>query len=128
MTWPTLTVPGRIRGKKNRARIIRNRRTGALGLIQEKESVAWERAAVALLRAQWAPRPALAVPLRLVCQVRIHPQQRGDLTNYLSAASDALEKAGVVANDRLFVHITATRTTDRQNPGVTMTLRPIDEA
>ena len=119
----TLTILGRPGTKKNRPQLFRNKRTGKPMLIQSKEARAWEASAVTQLRLQWKG-PALTVPCRLDCIFYVHPQQRGDTTNYASALSDALEHAGVVANDRQFNVVRAERIVDRDTPRVECRVTP----
>jgi len=52
----------------------------------------------------------------------------GDLGNYLAAVCDALEKAGVVENDKLIVSFDGSRPLlDRKNPRVELDIEPFDE-
>lgn len=101
MTWSlvVLAVP---RPKKNSGRIVRNRRTGAPLLLPSERAKAWEAEAIRQLRAQWRGQPALETDVRV--RALIYRARRvGDLANYLNAVHDALERSGVLYNDRQVV-------------------------
>lgn len=126
--WPILEIPGRPAGKKNSRRIVTPAGRSHSVLVPDARDARWARAAERLLWALWHPRGAITAPVHLALEARVHPQQRLDLANVVSAACDALEDAGVVRNDRLIVAIQAVRRTDAEAPGVTLTLTPWEDA
>lgn len=86
------------------------------------------------LSAQWnralrnVPRPvaaALAAPVS-VCALIYRDADRGDLTGYLQAIGDALERAGVVTNDKLIHSWDGSRKLiDRARPRVEIEIGPL---
>lgn len=97
-----LIIEGRPAPKKNGDMIPQGRtKNGRSLVIPNKYYVAWLTRALPQLRAQWAPRPTLTAPCRLTVAYYEHPTQRFDLAGVFQAVCDALQEAGVYANDRL---------------------------
>ena len=83
-----------------------------------------EAAAQSLLNLGYPGQPC-AVPVNL-CATVYRAKNVGDLGNYLAAVCDALEKAGVVENDRLIGGFDGSRLlTDPKRPRVEIALRPL---
>lgn len=95
---------------------------------------AWELSAVLQLQAKHHkaasaarlqfgyPGKPCAVPVNLLATV-YREKDVGDLGNFLAAICDALEKAGIVENDRLIGGFDGSRLrVDRVNPRVELTL------
>lgn len=101
----TLQILGRPITKKNSLRRIqRGKRVFSVG---SEALIAWEQSAEIQLRNQWR-RPALDVPVHM--RAIVYRQTAvGDLLNYLAAVSDALEKAGVVTDDKLILSVDGSR-------------------
>ena len=124
-----LVITGPPRTKKNHQRIIRVK--GRPVIMQAKTAEGWEASAVAQLRTQrpisrgfWEPA---TVPVSLRALV-YRDRKVGDLGNYLAAVCDALERAGVVENDRLIQSFDGSRLLiDRKNPRVELEITPFDE-
>ncbi len=124
-----LIILGRPVTKKNHSRIIVNRRSGRPMLIPSKQAKSWESDAIEQIRRQppvcrgfWE---AASVPLSLSALV-YRDRNVGDLGNYLAAICDALERAGVVVNDRLIQSFDGSRLLiDRKNPRVELELTPM---
>lgn len=120
MIW-TCCILGKPTTKKNHARIVRNRATGLPFILQSKQAVAWERSAVLQLKSAWR-RPPLTMPVTMSAVV-YRERATGDLLNYLAAISDALEKAGVVEDDRLVASLDGCRLEkDAKRPRVEVTI------
>jgi Holliday junction resolvase RusA-like endonuclease len=99
-----LTILGRPRPKKNSPRIARTP-TGRPFILPSQANQVWHRDAVAQLRAQWrgakGPLPALTGPVSVTYRFLL-PDRRSepDADNLMAAVNDALQAAGVLANDR----------------------------
>lgn len=125
----TFTVLGAPRSKKNSQRIIRVR--GVPRIVQSKQACGWEEMAVLQLRSQWnrctrgmadGAQP-LAGNVNLRAIVYRDRAGRADLLNFLAAVSDAIEGAGIVANDDQIGGLDGSRMMiDRKNPRVEITL------
>ena len=133
-----LVVEGPPRTKKNHQQIRINRRTGKHFVAQADTASAWEEIAVLQLRTQLhrAPLkspfdgavllPYFTRPVNVRALVYRERAGRADLLNYLAAVSDALEAAGVVANDELVAGLDGSRMLiDRARPRVEITLEPL---
>ena len=94
-----LVIFGPPRTKKNSGRIVRAGKR--LRLLPSAAQVSWAKSAIFQLRAQWR-QAAIAKPVS-VRAMFFRERNVGDLVNFLQAAADALEHAGVVVNDRLIV-------------------------
>jgi Holliday junction resolvase RusA-like endonuclease len=122
-----LVVLGAPRTKKNHARIVRNRATGQPFIIQGASAQGWEKTAVLQLKAQWRGRPPLGGPVHVAALV-YRDRAVGDLINFLSSVSDALERAGVVCNDRQIVSWDGSRPLkDADRPRVEITISETEE-
>ena len=126
----TFTIEGAPRTKKNSLRRIRRgRRTFT---VPSAAHEAWLAHAVPQLRRQWHPRAedtsldlAVDVPVNMRALV-YRDRAVGDLLNYLAAISDALEAAGVVADDKLLLGLDGSRLLlDRKRPRVEIELTPL---
>ena len=129
-----LTILGPPRTKKNHQRIIRVK--GRPVIVQAKTAEGWEASAVAQLREQhesakrWGLglRPGLEKMPRSLRALVYRDRKVGDLGNYLAAVCDALERAGVVENDRLIQSFDGSRLLiDRANPRVELEITPFDD-
>lgn len=98
-----LEVTGRPASKKNSMMIVRYGRgpNAKHGLIQSERYREWEKRALLELAEQWGGRPPITVPVTATFYVRCEPIQRMDMYNAIAAMSDALQKAGVLKNDKL---------------------------
>ncbi len=136
-----LTILGPPRTKKNHQRIIRVK--GRPVIMQAKTSEGWEKSAVAQLQIQWNHRSPMVIrgdheeskkrpvprdgPLSLRALV-YRDRKVGDLGNYLAAVCDALERAGVVENDRLIQSFDGSRLlVDKARPRVEIEITPFEE-
>lgn len=97
-TWE-FTIQSPPRTKKNHQKIIVNKRTGRPMVIGSDSARGWEADSVLQLKSQWHRDGGLAQPVGLMATF-FRERKTGDLGNYLAALCDALEKAGVVVNDR----------------------------
>lgn len=119
MTAIAYTIQGIPRTKKNSQRIIVI--GGKRAVLQSRQYLCWEAPAVFQLQAQ---RHGLTWKCPVNMRAIVYRDRAvGDLLNYLAAISDVLEKAGVVANDRLIVSLDGSRMlVDRQRPRVEIEL------
>jgi Holliday junction resolvase RusA-like endonuclease len=110
------TILGVPATKKNSPRMFRNRRTGTSFPMPSKASADWTESAVAQLAATWGRSSHVtAIDSRrgivtmgygpIQCGVSVkalvyRARAVGDLDNYLTCVGDALQKAGVIVNDK----------------------------
>ena len=92
-----MVIVGAPRTKKNHSTIVRSK--GRPRLIPSEAYRRWESVAVPQMRIYWAGREPIARPVN-VCAVFYRDADRGDAVGYYQALADALEKAGVVVNDK----------------------------
>ncbi len=120
------TIHGAPRTKKNSQRIVRPKGGGSPFIIQGKPHDAWSKTAILQLRAQAGGAAAAAAPMNL--RARIYRERRtGDLGNFLAAVCDALERAGVVENDKWILGFDGSRLlVDRHIPRVELELTPLE--
>ncbi len=123
------TIDGPPRTKKNHQRIIRVK--GRPVIMQAKTADEWGKSAILQLMGQlrltgFPAGSGDAVSLRALVY---RDRNVGDLGNYLAAICDALERAGVVVNDRLIQSFDGSRLLiDRKNPRVELELTPMVES
>lgn len=111
--------------KKNSLRVLKNRRTGKRFVAQSVQHNSWAEKAVWQLKAQRWGMKAISAPVNMAAVV-YREKATGDLLNYLAAVSDALEKAGIVENDRLIVSLDGSRMAkDKARPRVEIELRMV---
>lgn len=114
--------------KKNHQRIIRVR--GIPRIAQAKTANAWEESAILQLKTQLRTIERFYQPASREgdygCNLRAlvyRDRNIGDLGNFLAAICDALERAGIVANDRLIGGFDGSRLLiDRERPRVEIEL------
>lgn len=116
------TVEGAPRTKKNSAQLIPGFHPR---IVPSKAYRTWERSAVPQLRAAW--RRAPLTDAVQVSAVFYREKNLGDLCGYLQALGDALEVAGVIANDRQIASWDGSRLAkDAANPRVELTLATLE--
>ncbi len=119
-------ILGPPRTKKNHQQIRINRRTGARFIAQADTARSWEEMAVLQLAAQFRKQSASGAAHASAKNLKAlfyRERDTGDLGNFLSAACDALERAGIVVNDRLIRGFDGSRLLlDRENPRVELEL------
>lgn len=124
----TLIITGKPRSKKNSGRIVRTA-AGRPFLLPSKTSGEWNREAMRQLRQQYHGDPLtgpLAVTYRFYRANNLH---EADLANYVNAVDDALQAAGVIANDRLIVQSHASKhLAPEEAPRVELTIEAIAQA
>lgn len=114
-----LTILGPPRTKKNSLRRIK--RGNRIFTVSSEAHQAWEQSASLQLKATRGWQQA-NVPVSLRALV-YRDRNVGDLGNYLAAICDALERAGVVLNDRLIQSFDGSRLLlDKVNPRVEIDL------
>jgi Holliday junction resolvase RusA-like endonuclease len=126
-----LVILGRPATKKNSMRLVQ---TGSRTVpIPSKVNVAWTNDAIRQLREQYAgPRGALP-PLRGPVSVSYRfilrsTQWEGDADNYMAATNDALQKAGVIADDKQIRCGTFSKQYDQANARVEVDIHALEEA
>jgi Holliday junction resolvase RusA-like endonuclease len=135
-----LTILGRPITKSNSQRIGRSR-SGKPFVMPSKAAAAWEEHAILQLQAQHGRASrACGVLMQFMggpghpCAINVNAKALiyrpingpGDASNYYKAVGDALERAGIVANDRLIRSWNGSdMLIDRRNPRVEIELTPI---
>lgn len=103
--------------KKNHQRIA-SRPDGTAFIIGGSSARGWEKTAVEQLLPQWFGKGPIAMPVNMAAVI-YRERRTGDLLNYLAAVSDALEKAGIVVDDKLVTAVDRCRLDkDALNPRV----------
>lgn len=127
MTPYHLTIVGTPRTKKNSGRIARTR-SGVPFVLPSAQYVKWRDAAWPQARAQWFTMvgQSLAAPCEVALTV-YRARRTGDLDNFISAAGDLLQYAGVIKNDRLIRSWDGSRLEcDPTNPRVEILITPLE--
>lgn len=124
----TLTILGAPRTKKNHGRRIKRGRR--IFHVPSEAHDAWATSAILQLRVQhrtWDHRNGTPLYQRVNLRALVYRERRtGDLGNYLAAVCDALERAGVVANDKFIEGFDGSRLlVDKANPRVEIELMPL---
>ena len=128
-----LVIEGAPRTKKNSLR--RLKRGKRIFTVPSAAHEQWEAIAVAQLRRQFTEwsrgwpggHGPLSAPINMKATVYRERAGRADLLNYLSAVSDALERAGVLEDDRLVASVDGSRLLlDRGHPRVEIDLTPCE--
>lgn len=134
------TIFGPPRTKKNSSNIAKNRSTGQMFLAPDKAKAAWEKMAVDTLRTQLRPTTTVVrkikgrlveVPVQFTGPVHVtalfyREKNLGDTCGFYQALGDALEKSGVLANDRQIEYFDGSRRLiDRKNPRVEVTVEAL---
>lgn len=118
-------IKGAPRTAKNHQRIVTNKKTGKPFIISSAPAASWGPQAVNQLVAQKRGMCAIAGPLHVRALI-YRDRNTGDLDNYQHAVGDALQKAGVILNDRNIESWDGTRKLiDRANPRVEITIEPM---
>lgn len=122
LSW-TFVIVGKPIVKKNRKRIVSNRKTGKPFIASSTEYSAWEKTAIAQLRQQWSGRAPLEGEWNAAIITYLAARQRPDASNLYEGPQDALERAGVLNNDfQIVSHDGSRRRRDAANPRVEITL------
>ncbi len=117
-----ITLPGRPITKKNSQRIINNRNTGRLMVIQSEQYVRYETECLWRLKSYRGPKFKCLVEVS--AKYHMPSKQRPDLTNLMQSTADILEKAGIIDNDRNIVSWDGSRIlVDSEEPRVDVEIR-----
>jgi Holliday junction resolvase RusA-like endonuclease len=120
-----IVVLGAPRTKKNSGEIWRPK-GGGTRFVASAAYRRWEKAALPQLRRAWAGRIAITQPVN-VRATFYREANIGDAVGYYQALADALEKAGVLVNDRLIVSWDGTRIAkDNMRPRIELEIEPLD--
>jgi Holliday junction resolvase RusA-like endonuclease len=120
-----MTIYGPPRTKKNHSRVVR---AGRFTKVLPSEAYErWESIAVPQMRIAWAGRIAISYPIN-VRATFYRDANRGDAVGYYQALADALEVAGVIADDKFIVSWDGTRmAVDRKRPRVEVEIEAVEE-
>lgn len=122
----TFTIIGPPRTKKNHGRMLR--RGARVFHVPSLAAVTWEAEAIRQLDKQKPRRdyPSMAWPVTVSALI-YRDADRGDLVGYLQAIGDALERSGVILNDKLIHSWDGSRPLiDRKNPRVELEITPME--
>jgi len=115
------TYTGHMPRKSNSRRIVRNKHTGVPLVIKSKEAIDWVDSVILESRDHAI---GYSAPVVMTADI-YYRSNRSDLSEEL--LMDSLEKAGVIANDRLIVGKICLKHIDPDNPRVEVRLyRPED--
>jgi len=124
-----LVIPGRPITKKNHGRIVVNHRTGRPMVIPSEQYKRYETDALWHLKTYRGPTFGGPVNVRALYWL---PDRRSapDLLGLEEATADILERAGIVANDRLIVSWDGSRIAgyDKERPRVEIEITEAEEA
>jgi Holliday junction resolvase RusA-like endonuclease len=114
-------VHGRPPSKKNTKKVIR--KYGKTIVLYSERFREWESHALVYLRQAFVGRETIEEPLeiKLVFYFR-NRQQEADVSNLVEAPQDALEKAGIIKNDRLIQVVHARKVFDKFKEGMQIEL------
>lgn len=116
-------IPGAPATKKTGQVIARRRGTGQPFVLPSQRSRQWEQRASLALGARWR-MVALTGPVWVTALFYRASHTTADLHGYMQALADALETAGVLADDRQIVSWDGTRKlVDKAHPRVEVTIR-----
>jgi Holliday junction resolvase RusA-like endonuclease len=87
-------------------------------LIDKPKVIKWRKDITSQARAQWAGKDPLTGDLGVIVVAYLGKRQRPDVDNLAAGPLDAIEKAGVVENDRQFSFAVIIRRTDWEDPRV----------
>lgn len=111
-------IPLNPRTKKNNQKIIKNKRTGSLMVVQNDRYMQYERDAGWFVK--WN-KPPINEPVNVKCVFYRDSERRVDLTNLLEAIDDILVKYGVLADDNFKIiasHDGSRVYVDREKPRI----------
>jgi len=120
----TLTIRGRPVSQKNAKTI--GRRNGVPFILSRKGVRQWKNEAVIQLRTQWEGEP-LTTELTCGLIAYLDKGQRCDVDNLACAPLDAMQLAGVIANDYQINKLWVRRERDPSNPRIEITLTTRDQ-
>ena len=99
----TCSIPGRVIVKKNTQRIVGS--GSRKRAIYSPKFIAWERIAMLHMKRTWAGREPITDPLEVRYRFFFANRQgEADTSNLVEGVSDALQKSGVIEDDKL-IHI-----------------------
>ena len=93
-------------------------------MVHTREAKAWKLAACWSLKAQRGTRPTITGPCALSITSYL-PTTAGDVDNYAKATLDALQEAGIIANDRQVQRMCISKEKDAQRPRVEITIETL---
>ena len=123
-----ITVLGPPVTKKNHGRMVPLGRTGRTILLPSKPYVQWLEASWPQARRQWFAMFGRTLTTACAVTATVYRVRRtGDLDNFLAAAGDMLQHAGVVKNDRLIRSWDGSRLEkDAERPRLELLITPLE--
>lgn len=112
--------------KKNSQKIIRNKRTGSLMIVQNEAYKQYEKEAGWFLTKR--PPTPISQPVNVKCLFYRSSNVRCDLTNLLEAIDDILTKYGIIKDDAFTIlvsHDGSRVFVDKENPRTEITIETI---
>jgi Holliday junction resolvase RusA-like endonuclease len=122
-----ITILGKPATKKNSGRVARTR-SGVPFLLPSAQYVKWRDLAHLQARRQWFAMFGRTLAAPCAVALTVYRWRRvGDLDNFISAAGDLLQYAGVITNDRLIRSWDGSRLEcDPTNPRVELLITPLE--
>jgi Holliday junction resolvase RusA-like endonuclease len=97
---------------------------GKLRMITTRKAREWKAAATWGLKSQKGTRPTINGPCTVAMFVYLKTSA-GDADNYIKAALDALQDAGIIGNDRQVRQVSATKAKDAKRPRVEINIETL---
>ena len=121
-----ITIPGRIRIKKNGKRVFRV--AGKVRVLSSQLYTIWEKNAVRGIHLAWRGQPRLTGKISATITLYLsNRQHEPDLSNAIEGPLDALQLGGVYDNDKQVCHIDAKKIIDASEAErVEIILRPME--
>lgn len=98
---------------------------GHLRMINTRKTKAWKEAACWSLKSQRGTTPTITGPVHVILTNYL-PTTAGDVDNYAKATLDAMQEAGIIANDRQVQRIEMVKKKDASRPRVEIEVTMIE--
>ena len=115
----TLKGIGNLQAKGNRRQILKNFKTGKPIIAKSEKALVWTEGAIYKLKTMWKGQEPYMEPVALMGTV-YYSETLSDLD--VSLLMDAIEKAGIIGNDRQVYEICFKKQFDKLNPRVEFSL------
>ena len=111
---------------KNSQNIVTNRKTGGRFVLKSRAARSWKSDAVRQFIEQRGRRRTIQHPVAVT--MRFYCARDVDCDNLAGGPLDAMQEAGVLADDALVMELTVSKVKDRDHPRVEITIRAMEAA
>lgn len=94
-------------------------------ILKSKPALEWHESAVKQLRKQHAGKPLIEGPVEIALDV-YRALNAGDVDNFIKGCLDAIADAGIIANDRQVMTVTATKRVDKVRPRYVVSITELE--